>query len=80
MVPDSTLYQPRFDLKEPLIYVIRVYSAFELLGNKGMHCYNGNVKLQYPDKWYELVLTIYKEDNVQSTPVAQWYILYILHY
>ena len=50
MVPDSTLYQPRFDLKEPLICEIRVYSAFELLGTKGMHCYNGNVKLQYPAK------------------------------
>ena len=44
MVPDSTLYQPRFDLKEPLICVFRVYSAFGLLRNKGMHGYNGNVK------------------------------------
>ena len=64
MVPDSTIYQPRFDLEKPLICVFRVYSAFGLLGNKGMHCYNGNVKLQYCAKWYELMLTIYEEDKV----------------
>jgi hypothetical protein len=42
----------------------RTFSPFGLLGNKGMHCYNGNEGLHHLEQWHELIEAIYEEGEV----------------
>ena len=49
------------NINKPVFCTHRTFSAFGLLGNKGMHCYNGNCKLHHLEKWYHLVIAIDEE-------------------
>ena len=61
---DGTPCINQFNLNKPIFCTHRTFSAFGLLGNKGMHCYNGNSKLHHLEEWYELVIAIDEEGYV----------------
>ena len=60
-VPDDTPCINQLNLNKPNFCTHRTFSAFGLLGNKGMHCYNGNCKLHHLEEWYQLVIAIDEE-------------------
>lgn len=48
------------------------FSAFGLLGNKGMHCYNGNGELRHTSQWYKMITAIHEDEDISRRYVDDY--------